>query len=76
MRVLKALCPLGKGVSVREVADLLKDDYGYIYNTLNDMSIPSKNRGEALTVRGADKAWSLTDAGRKEAERLVAAKSI
>jgi hypothetical protein len=76
MRVLRALYPLVKAISVRDLADLLKDEYNAIYNTLNDMSIPSKNRGEVLTVRGADKTWSLTAAGRKEAERLVAAPSV
>ena len=70
-RALKALYQLGRPVTVREVADLLQDDYTPVYNALNDMRLPDKNGGKALTMR-EDKQWTLTNEGRKEAERLMA----
>ena len=66
-RVLRALFHLGEA-TVRQICDLLNDDYSKVYNALNDMRLPEKNGGRALTARSEDKKWSLTADGRKEVE--------
>ena len=70
VRVLYTLYRLGRPATVKEVCELLMDTYTPVYNTLNDLHIPEKNKGTALVER-VDKAWGLTDSGRKEAEKLI-----